>query len=423
MARLKFFLHIPKSKEETPIYLSITYNNGRSKVKTQQKIKPKAWNNKDYSVRRNYTEYAEVQKELDRIEKIAKIKISDLREEFGKLPAHKELKSIIETALFGTRDLAGIDFWEYFQNYIDRLQRKISPRTGKYFSKSTIDVYNQSKKVLKEFEQDTGTFISFTTITNQLYDDIVAYFETIKNYSINTIGKHIKHYKTVISAAKDVDGIKVSEGYNRKYWVVSQVSKKAEEIVSLNEEELEELSLMELKTNTGFDKARDILLIGAWTGLRIVDIKRLSVKHIDLDKNTIRITTQKTNKLVTIPLHPVVLEVLKKHQYGCPTLSKVKANEYIKDVCKQIDSLHNLVEFQIIKGGKNKTLLKKRYELIGTHTGRRSFATNHYRRGIPIQEIMAITGHSKESDFLRYIGMTGEEHANNLAKRWKEWYG
>ena len=49
------------------------------------------------------------------------------------------------------------------------------------------------------------------------------------------------------------------------------------------------------------------------------------------------------------------------------------------------------------------------------HTGRRSFATNMYKRRFPTIAIMKLTGHTTESNFLRYIKVTPEENAAMMA--------
>ena len=71
-----------------------------------------------------------------------------------------------------------------------------------------------------------------------------------------------------------------------------------------------------------------------------------------------------------------------------------------------IPELHDVITVQKNRGGKVVTEMKKRYELITTHTARRSFATIYYKKGVPIQFIMKITGHRTESAFLKYIRTT-----------------
>ena len=63
--------------------------------------------------------------------------------------------------------------------------------------------------------------------------------------------------------------------------------------------------------------------------------------------------------------------------------------------------------------------LENKYKLITTHTARRSFATNLYLAGVQTHTIMAITGHSTEKAFLRYIKVTPDQHARILQRHWK----
>ena len=76
----------------------------------------------------------------------------------------------------------------------------------------------------------------------------------------------------------------------------------------------------------------------------------------------------------------------------------------------------NKVTFQTVRGGKRYPTTEERCELIVTHTARRSGATNMYLAGIPSLDIMKITGHKSEKDFLNYIKVTKEQTADNLAK-------
>ena len=52
-----------------------------------------------------------------------------------------------------------------------------------------------------------------------------------------------------------------------------------------------------------------------------------------------------------------------------------------------------------------------KHELITTHSFRRSFATNYYKK-MPTPILIAITGHSKESLFLEYINKSEDKDAN-----------
>lgn len=115
------------------------------------------------------------------------------------------------------------------------------------------------------------------------------------------------------------------------------------------------------------------------------------ITNIDVKDESITYRQQKTNTKVVIPLHPVVKEILHKYKFQMPEpISNQKFNEFIKDVCKyvQIDSLETYTR---IVGGKLDSLRLPKWELVSSHTCRRSFCTNMYKRGMRTLMIMSIS--------------------------------
>ena len=96
-------------------------------------------------------------------------------------------------------------------------------------------------------------------------------------------------------------------------------------------------------------------------------------------------------------------------------------NEYIKEVARRA-KIDNKEAVTRTIGGKLQTITQPKYELISSHTGRRSFCTNMYKRGLPTLMIMSISGHKTEKSFLKYIKVKQEEHAQMMAKAWQEMY-
>src|SRR5690606_548238 len=104
--------------------------------------------------------------------------------------------------------------------------------------------------------------------------------------------------------------------------------------------------------NERLDNARDLLIIGLRTGLRVGDF--LKLKDSNFDSNFIKITTNKTNSFVTIPLHPQVKAILKKRG-GMPRLiSDQKFNKYIKEICKEVNFTQLVYGAKINKETKRK---------------------------------------------------------------------
>ena len=61
-------------------------------------------------------------------------------------------------------------------------------------------------------------------------------------------------------------------------------------------------------------------------------------------------------------------------------------------------------------------VIKYKWELIVTHTGRRTCATNMYlSKKYTTREMMLVTGHKKEENFMKYIKLGLDEEAHKLA--------
>jgi integrase len=88
-------------------------------------------------------------------------------------------------------------------------------------------------------------------------------------------------------------------------------------------------------------------------------------------------------------------------------------NEYLKEL-GELAEIDEEILITATKGGKRVTETFKKWELITTHTARRSFATNAYLQSVPTIPIMKITGHKTEKSFLKYIKISQEDNANQL---------
>ncbi|MBK8491902.1 MAG: tyrosine-type recombinase/integrase [Saprospirales bacterium] len=65
---------------------------------------------------------------------------------------------------------------------------------------------------------------------------------------------------------------------------------------------------------------------------------------------------------------------------------------------------------------KRKEVILEKWEMISTHTARRTFATNAHKAGVPTLVIAKITGHRTEKTLLNYIRVTAEENAMMASK-------
>ncbi|WP_317171507.1 site-specific integrase [Spirosoma profusum] len=151
-------------------------------------------------------------------------------------------------------------------------------------------------------------------------------------------------------------------------------------------------------------------MIGCYTGLRFSDFSELHPENITHNGQILTHKTQKTAERVSMPVNRNVLAILRKYE-GIPprTISNQKMNDYLKEICKRAGFTER-VEVARTKGGMRQTRVLEKWELVTTHTARRSFATNAFLAGVPPVSIMKITGHKSESVFLKYIKVSSEQN-------------
>ena len=162
------------------------------------------------------------------------------------------------------------------------------------------------------------------------------------------------------------------------------------------------------------ERIRDMFILGCLTALRYSDYSRLTGQN--LINGYIVIRTKKTNVDVKVPAHDYVREIFSKYAGQVPCgLCIQYFNKYLKVIMKEI-GLNDLVTYSFTKGGKLVTVTKEKWELICSHTARRSAATNMYLTGrMKTLEIMKLTGHRTEQNFFRYIRLTGDDTARSIS--------
>jgi integrase len=299
---------------------------------------------------------------------------------------------------------------KYIDYYIEIKRNEVS--------NGTIQKCNVIKQLLIRFQTDTKK--TFFLI------DVDTHFKTqfekfcINNqYASNTIARAVKFVKTICKHAKS-NGLEVS-------YQLDNIKTKFQKVESvyLTFDELEKIEkINKIKLTGSLDNARDWLIISCYCGQRVSDFMRFTKEMIRIEdgKSFIEFTQVKTGKIMTVPLHPKVIEILNRRNGEFPyAISDQKYNDYIKTVC-EIAKLTQLVN------GSKKTETEpesgifrketkdfRKCDLVSSHIGRRSFASNFYG-SIPTSLLINITGHSTETMFLTYIGKSNKDLAKETHK-------
>ena len=426
MLKINFNLRDAKAQKETPLNVVLRYRNQKLVYPSGLSINAKYWNAKEQTAKQ--TEKFKEHPEFNRLLRNLKASINNVfmcyqNDNANEIPSTTTLKNLLDIKLERV-EVTKYTYFSYFQKYIDNQKNKSNKKTGKIIASSTIGVYENTLNILKEFQTTYRRRISFETIDMDFYHDFISYLTDTKKHSLNTIGKIIKNVKVVLNDATE-NGINKNMIFKSKRFIAPTEQSFS---IYMNESELSEISKIDLSEHKKLDVVRDLFLIGSWTGLRYSDYSKIKTENIDIKNNRLEIQTQKTGITVAIPLHSVVNDILKKYNYVLPkSISNQKTNDYLKelgireiefDKNKKTKCLHETVTKVITKGGLQLEHNMPKYKLLGTHTARRSFATNLYKGGFPAISIMKITGHTTEKSFMKYIKITPTENAKLLQLHW-----
>lgn len=419
MLNINFNLRDKNSDKETPINVVIRWNNQKLVYPSGDSIHPKYWDpttQKALSTKK-YREHPEFNLRLIDME----TKISRCFRSFeidnGRLPAIDEFRNELNLLFERTIKEAKVTLTIFIQKFREEAKTKTNVHTGVKLADKTLTSYNQLQTVLNEYNAKRRKPVDFEDIDLEFYRNFTKFLTDTKNFSVNNIGKHIKTLKTIMNDATE-------RGYNKNLTFKSKkflVQKQSVDSIYLDYLELKLIEELDLSKEPKYDRVRDLFLVGCYTGLRFSDFT--SINHKNIKNDILEIETQKTGETVAIPIHDVVKNILVKYEGKFqtplpPALSNQKMNEYLKEICKRIDALKKKVSIKETKGGETSSDNFYKYELVTTHTARRSFATNNFKSGIPAQLIMKITGHGSEKVFLNYIKITSTESAELMRNYW-----
>jgi integrase len=399
MPSTTFVLKEPNQASPTLVYLIFRFNGSRLKYSTGQKIAAKFWNAERQRAKetRQLHGYAEFNSLLSNLENIVQNNYRRLLND-KIVPTPDLLRSSLDQFLKKdtgrTKDL--ISFAEYLVANTDR-------------TKGTKKQLGQAIRNLKEFKQESKRSLHFDSIDLEFYDQFVD-FLIKKNYAKNTMGTLIKNVKVFMNEAVDRKLTANLQFKNKRFKSIEEPS----ESIYLAEAELKKLYDLDLSKSARLDKVRDLFIIGCYTGLRFSDLSQLRLENINELGNMVKVRTQKTDEVVIIPLNRYIKKILAKYEGNPPqAYTNQKMNEYLKEL-GQLGEIGEDIIVTITKGGIRQIETYKKWQLITTHTARRSFATNAYLNGVPTISIMKITGHRTEKAFLKYIRISQEDNANKL---------
>ena len=421
MPTSKFVLRGLNPEKRTPIVLYFRYGNHILKHSTGFKVLQSTWNEKKQTVR-NVLSIGNPETINNGLE-LVKQRVENAYNELIKEGYNGHINNALLRSKIAENSSKKIKATPYIVDYLkefldtagSRLVKKNNGETG-FIQRSTINQYKSTLNSLKQFETFKKTKIKFKDLSLKFHKDYLEFLFGEKNYGKSTVGTRIKTIKTLAKYAK-IDEIEVNEAvFSRGFFKPHQKSLDT----YLNSGEVQKLFEIDLSHNKRLNRVRDLFIVGVWTGLRISDFSK--IKKENLNDGLIEIDEiQKTGAAIVLPIHPQVEQIIEKNNGNFPKpISHQKFNDYIKELCKLvgIDKMTEGTKTMKTEHGPRKVNgTFPKYELISSHTCRRSFCTNNY--GVfSNAQLMAISGHKSETVFLNYIKVTPKEHAENMRDKW-----
>ena len=381
----------PNSKGRTMVYATITFKSERIRLSTGINISVSSWDKRRQRIKASELSHEKLNQRLDVISSMLTQVYNDMQAESYIVRAEKYKERCISAIQEKQRGDGGLVAQYYYKWATTDTLKKKSTRQN-------ITSYNL-------FREYAGSFKTFEQIDYLFISNFIEWL-TSRGYATNYIGSQLKNLKAVMNKA-------YKEGLhnNKDYQHFEKMSEKVLSIY-LNEKDIEKLINVELSKED--NPYRDMFMIGYYTAMRFSDYSRLSLSDIR-DGMINKFKTQKTGAEVTIPAHPRLVEILKRYDGSSPRINHITFNKRIKEICR-LAKIDDLVKRSVTKGGVRQTTQYEKWELVSSHTARRSGATNMYKCGIPPHDIMMITGHTTEKMLMKYICITDEENAQRLAK-------
>ncbi|WP_228853066.1 site-specific integrase [Aegicerativicinus sediminis] len=386
------------------IFISYAHKGRRTHFFTGKNIDVKYWNKKDQQAKKSLPGHHRFNMFINkRKQKVEDIANSILLEDGN--PTIELVRSVYEGKR-KERDKANtLSFHQYLEKFIN--DSKVTKKEG------TIKTYRTAQNQLKSYERYAREKLDWHSFDMDFYWDFMEYYNDFQGLTNNGFGRTIKILKAVLNSA-------VENGYSNNIEFRKKQFRAVKERVNdiyLDEDELLDIINLDLSFDPSLERARDLLIFAAYTGLRFSDLNNLKPENIS--GNIIRIKTLKTGEYVSIPLYPQAKDVMAKYPNRPNRVPKPFTNQTMNRHLKEIGRLAG-IKTKILKirncGTKRIEQSLEKYEMITTHTARRSFATNMIKRGLPTRLVMMVTGHTTEAAFNSYIKISNDENAELLLR-------
>lgn len=269
---------------------------------------------------------------------------------------------------------------DLFNSYLKILKKRVGINL-------TAGVYRKYEIVRDLFYKAINPDKQVTEITNEVISGFYA--DLNRKYESTTSASMMVKLKTVITFGLDNNRIKINPFNGIK------ITKKTKEVEFLTESEVK--AIKEKNLGGRLSKVRDLFIFQCFTGLAYTDMAHLTREDFqvnELGQIYIKKSRLKTGVGFTTVLFPEAAEIIKRYDYELPVLSNQKYNSYLKEIADLC--------------GINKPM--------HTHIGRHSFATMALNRGLSLETVAKMLGHSNIKQTQHYSKLVDKTVFEAIAK-------
>lgn len=342
-------------------------------------IDKKLWNNSTNRVKGRGSESLNLNVQLDNISN--SLQMIFKKHEFDEDLTLDKIKSI-----FLGKNKVKTTFVEFYDKYLEDIKAQVG--AGK-----SIALYHK-------YSAARNHFVNFlhakygrrdlmpSELTHLIIHDFEIYLKTVVSLRSNSATKTLKFFKTVVIFAQKC-GMMTHDPFLNHHFHLEPVDRGF-----LTDEEIQRIMQKDFEIPR-LEMVRDVFIFSCFCGLAYIDVVHLTQENIiTLDNRPwIIINRQKTNVQSNIPLLEIPRMILDKYKGKIkdnrllPVLSNQKINAYLKEIADLCG-------------------IKKR---LSYHTARHTFATMLLSKGVPIESVSKMLGHTNIKTTQIYARITNKK--------------
>lgn len=397
MATIKILLKKNKQNEDGsyPLYIRAIKDRKIKFMSLGIKLQENEWDEKEQRVKKNHPNSVRMNALISKKKAEAEAETLDLT---------LEERTFNEHSFEQVKGRSKHDFFQFAQKYIDNL-----------LANDKIGTYRRAKytvEKLKSYKNQEPLY--FHELTVQFLKDYQEYLVELGN-KVNTIHSNLKLIRTIVNNAVNEKLLKRDKNPFYSFKLKSETTERA----FLTETELLSMEQLDLNTDTTLHTHRNMYIFAAYVGgLRISDL--LQLRWYNFDGTHITLKIKKTGAPLSVKVPTVGLEILKYYkdktfndENGQPNAANfifpVLPGNY--DKVKKTES-HRIIVAKTALINKNLKIIAKRLKItknISFHSSRHTWAVRALRKGVTIDKVSKLMGHSSLKETQVYAKIANEE--------------